>query len=271
MSLEIIKKYKILAKKSLGQNFLVDEDILESIVWSIDITGKNIVEVWPGYWALTQQLLFAGPRSLSLVELDRDMIHILEDRLEKQELDISWIDFSIHNIDVLKFEPTFLDYSVVANIPYYITSPILRHFLYDVSNRPESMLILMQKDVWDKILGGKKSKNSVIRLFVEKKCRIEEKIFVPKESFYPAPKIESSVLLFETHDDFLDIDDVKFMEVIKKWFAEPRKKLIKNLIKWWYWEDIIRSFFTENELSENTRWEDIDIVLWCTLTKKLTY
>ncbi len=269
MSLEIIKQYKILAKKSLGQNFLIDEDILESIASIIDLLWRNIVEVGPWYWPLTQHLLYTTPNRLDLVELDKDMISILKKRVENKELEIEDVDFNIHNVDILKFHPEISPYSVIANIPYYITSPILRHFLYNVSRSPENMLILMQKDVWDKILGWKKNKTSVIRLFVEKKCRVEEKIFVPKESFYPAPKIESSVLLFETHNNFSDIDDIKFMEVVKKWFSEPRKKLIKNLLKWWYREDVIRKFFIENNLSDNTRGEDVDIGLWCKLVDKL--
>ena len=93
------------------------------------------------------------------------------------------------------------------------------------------MLILMQKDVADKILGGKKKKSSVLPLFIEKKCFVSEKIFVPKESFIPAPKVESSVLLFETHQNYEDIDDSKFLELIKAGFCEPRKKCIKNLVK----------------------------------------
>ena len=128
--------------------------------------------------------------------------------------------------DILKFIPEFKNYSVIANIPYYITSPILHHFLYDIENIPEKMVILMQKDVGDKILartsshktspsaplltgeGSKrKSKSSVLSLMIAKKCYAEEKLCVPKECFVPAPKIESSVLLFELHKHYRDIDD----------------------------------------------------------------
>ncbi len=269
MSLEIIKKYNIWAKKSLGQNFLIDEDILESIALGIDVSGKNIIEVWPGYGALTQKLLLQKPKKLQLVELDSDMIGVLEERISNGELSVDDIDFQIHQEDILKFIPSSKEYSVIANIPYYITSPILRHFSYGVPYLPEKMLILMQRDVADKILGGKKNKTSVLRLFIEKKYTVSQKILVPKESFHPIPKVESSVLLFEKHNKFWDVDDEKFLEVIKAWFSEPRKKLIKNLVKWGYEKEKIIDFYKENNLWENVRGEDLSVEIWCEMVGKI--
>jgi 16S rRNA (adenine1518-N6/adenine1519-N6)-dimethyltransferase len=104
------------------------------------------------------------------------MIDILEDRIKNNDFNIEKINFKINNIDVLKYFPSFEKYDVVANIPYYITSPILRHFLYELENKPENMLILMQKDVADKILDNKKT--SVLSLIVAKKANVYEKIFV---------------------------------------------------------------------------------------------
>lgn len=269
MSLEILEKYQIRAKKSLGQNFLIDENILNQIVVSTWIKWENIIEVWPGYWALTEKILLSKPKSLHLVELDEDMLDILRDREHIGNFWIEGIDFQIHHQDVLEYTPSFDDYKVIANIPYYITSPILRHFLYSSENKPSEMLILMQKDVWDKILWKGKNKSSVLSLIVEKKCKVEEKVFVPKESFIPAPKIESSVLLFVVHNEFDGIDDDRFLEVIKKWFLSPRKKLIKNLISGGYDTDMIKDFFRKKWFSENVRWEDLGIVDWIELVSGL--
>jgi len=150
---DLLKKYNIKAKKSLWQNFLVSEKILKNISEIIEIKEKNIIEVWPWFWALTQKILEKNPLSLTLVELDKKMVEILNDRIKNNDLDISKTKkFLIENIDVLKFFPEEKNYSIIANIPYYITSPILRHFLYDTKNIPEKMVILMQKDVWEKIL-----------------------------------------------------------------------------------------------------------------------
>ena len=297
MSLELIKKYKIRAKKKLGQNFLVNDEIIIDISNVIDIKWKNIVEVWPWYWALTEKLILKEPDSLDLVELDLDMINILNDRIEKKELNISWINFKINKKDVLKYTPEFnppltsslLDknnppltpplsgrednvnnkYSVIANIPYYITSPILRHFLYNLENKPENMVILMQKDVWDKILWFPKNKSSVLSLIVEKKSNVSEKIFVSKENFIPSPKVESSVLLFEYHNLYKDISDEKFLKIIKIWFSAVRKKLTKNLEKWWYDKSLITEILLNMWYDSNTRWEDLDINDWCELVKRL--
>jgi len=294
----LLKKYNIKAKKSLGQNFLVSEKILTDISEIIEIKNKNIIEVWPWFWALTEKILEKNPFSLTLVELDSDMIKILEDRIKNNDLDISKTkNFKIKNIDVLKFEvkennpsPTLPSnqgreqaYSVIANIPYYITSPILRHFLYDIKNIPEKMVILMQKDVWDKILQTSpqnsptkegvttknKIKSSVLGLFIAKKCNVSEKLFVWKNNFIPAPKVESSVLLFETHKKFEKIPDEKFLKIIKIWFSANRKKLIKNLEKWWYKKENLEKIFEKLNIDKNARAENLTIEKWCELVENL--
>lgn len=262
MSIEILKKYNIWAKKSLGQNFLIDESKVQSIANFIDVSGKNIVEVGPWYGVLTEKLVEKKPETLTLIELDQDMITVLEDRG-------FWDDADIKNLDVLEYSPDFEKYSVIANIPYYITSPILRHFLYEVENKPEQMLILMQQDVWDKIVWKGKNKSSVLSLFIQKKCRVEEVLLVPRECFHPAPKVESSVLYFETHSNYTDIDDTKFLEVIKQWFGSPRKKLIKNFVNAGLDKNKILQIFSELEIDEQIRWEDLNISQWCKLVKKL--
>ncbi|MCP4522959.1 MAG: ribosomal RNA small subunit methyltransferase A [Candidatus Gracilibacteria bacterium] len=270
MGKEVLKKYSIRAKKALGQNFLQDEFILEKIAGSTEIKGKNIVEVGPGYGALTEKILNQKPQSLDLVELDTDMIRVLEERQQRGEFNIKDSKFHIHHIDVLKYIPTFTGYDVIANIPYYITSPILRHFLYEVEHKPKQMIILMQDDVGQKILGKGKNKSGVLSLFVEKKCHVSELIKVPKECFVPAPKIESSVLMFESHENYNDVDDELFLKIIKIAFAEPRKKLSKNLIKGGFSKDIIQQVFLSQNLGENTRGEDLSIEVWIALVKELS-
>ena len=131
---------KIKAKKSLGQNFLIDEEALSTIAHSLDIADRHIIEVWPGYGALTEYILSHHPKSLDMVELDPDMIEILDERFMGEDIApiILWEEntlikttpIAIHHQDVLTFTPGYTEYSIIANIPYYITSPILFHFLY---------------------------------------------------------------------------------------------------------------------------------------------
>lgn len=273
MSLDIMKRYVWKAKKSLWQNFLVDENKVDQISKIVEIEWKNIIEVWPWYWALTQKILIQKPKNLSLIELDKDMIEILYKRIENKELFTDNINFEIINQDILKYKPEFIEYLVIANIPYYITSPILRRFLYELENKPKKMVILMQKDVWDKILSwqnnSKKIKSSVLSLFISKKCFAKEVLLVPKESFRPMPKIESSVLIFEIQNKYDFIDDNFFIEFIKISFAEPRKKLVNNLVKWWYKKEKVLEIFNKLWFEEWIRWDSLSIDNFCELIENL--
>ncbi len=274
MSEELFKRYKIKAKKALGQNFLVNEGIIEGIANVIDVEDKNIIEVWPWYGALTQKLLEKNLESLTLVELDSRMVEILEDRIKRGELKAENTNFKIENTDVLKYLPLQrgarggeLSYCVIANIPYYITSPILRHFLYNLEQSPEQMVILMQRDVGDKILS---KKSSVISLIMTKKCSISEVLQVGKQNFIPAPRVESSVLLFERQNKYDEIDDEQFLKYIKMWFAAARKKLIKNFINWWLEKEDILTIFKKLEIDEKVRWDALNISQWCKLVNELS-
>ncbi len=269
MSIKILKKYKIKAKKSLWQNFLVNDLMIDDISNIIEIQNKNIIEVWPWYGVLTKKLLEKNPKSLNLIELDKNMVNILEKRKNNWDFNLDWINFKIDNIDILKYLPNYSNYNVIANIPYYITSPILKHFLYILENKPEKMVILMQKDVGDKILWKWKNKSSVLSLFIAKKCYIKEVLLVWRENFIPMPKVESSVLFFELHNVYKDIDDSIFLDIIKKGFLSPRKKLIKNLISGWFKKEFILNIFDKLWIEEWIRGEDLDIDVWSNLVSKL--
>lgn len=263
--MDIIKKYNISAKKALWQNFLVDENILNKIAEVTSITWENILEIWPGYGALTEKLLNSNPKSLTLIELDWDMVNILNDRISKNDLDIKNTEFRIENIDVLKYSPTVTDYKVIANIPYYITSPILHKFLYNVENPAKTMIILMQKDVWDKILS---KKSSVLSLFIKKKCIVSQEVIVPNTCFVPAPKVQSSVLKFEYTDKYNHINDEQFLNFIKKAFTQPRKKLVNNLMQAWFEKEKILHIFNDLDILENVRWESLSLDDFINLSQK---
>lgn len=253
---KIIDKYNIRAKKSLGQNFLMDEEILNQISNITKISWENIIEVWPWFWALTERILEKNPKSLTLVELDDFMVNILNDRLEKKDLNVSNIDFKIIKEDILKVDLNIKNYKVIANIPYYITSPILFRFLYALENKPKEMIILMQKEVWDRIIS---KKSSVLSLQIKKKCVVEEKIFVPKTAFFPSPKVDSSVLFFQTNNKFDNIPDDIFLSFIKASFSNPRKKMINNLSSAWFKKEEIFKKLVKLWFNENTRAEELDI------------
>ncbi len=169
--MSVVSDYAIRAKKAFGQNFLVDDAALSSIARAIDVEGQDVVEIGPGYGALTERLLSMRPKSLTLVELDPDMVRILKDRLSKGDLHVpEGTAFRILESDVLKYVPEFERYRIIANIPYYITSPIFDRFFYGLPVRPEFMVILMQKEVSERIL-AKEGKESGLSLFCKNACQ----------------------------------------------------------------------------------------------------
>ncbi len=266
---EIFQRFGIEPKKSLWQNFLTNDAILEKIASFLDVKWKNIIEVWPWYWALTEKLVEKSPSSLCLVELDVKMVSILNERIQLWEFS-NYKNLLIHNIDVLKFQPDFNNYLLIANIPYYITSPILYRFFYELENRPSDMLILMQKDVWDKLLKKSKNKDSVLSLYCEMATsEIKEIIKVWAWNFMPPPKVESSVIYFKVRSD-VDIDkSKKVLSIIKKWFSEKRKKLFSNLTKGWYEKSLVEKYFNENWIDFNIRAEDFWLQNWIKLFEAL--
>lgn len=265
----IIKKYNIKAKKSLGQNFLINDEILLKITDFLNLKDKNIIEIWPWYGALSEKILSKNPKQLTMIELDSDMVEILENRISSKELYSQKTQINLLHQDILEYNPDIENYIVIANIPYYITSPILRHFLYEVDNKPMNMIIMMQSDVWYKILKKNKNKSCVLSLYIDKKSYSEEVIWVWKENFSPSPKIDSLVVSFELHKKYNIVDDKKFLDLIKDWFQTPRKKLIKNLLNAWYKKESILYSFDELWVEENIRGEDLDIQKWIELTKYL--
>lgn len=266
MSREIREKYWIVAKKSLWQNFLEDKYTLEKIVDNCNITWNTIIEVWPGYWALTSYIAGKSPKKLSLIELDSDMFEVLRLRIDACDFLCSSIEL-LHQ-DVLDFIPPEGSYELIANIPYYITSPILQHFLY-AKNPPRSMTILMQKEVADKILWGKKNKSSVIKLLCDKKSKVGHICDVAPEMFSPSPKVWSSVLKFEIHDSFDEIEDEIFLKFIKIAFFSPRKKMLKNLVQGWVSKEVVLHYLQEIDWNPLMRSEDGDIHFWMDAMKHI--
>lgn len=276
MSQFLREYYQISAKKKLGQNFLTDENKLQIIAQAYPLAGQNVIEVWPGYGALTEYILQEHPTSLDLVELDRDMIAILEDRLSPASaypLMIEQSTVQILHKDVLKLEQIPEKSIIVANIPYYITSPILTHFLMHLHSHVDAMVIMMQREVAEKIL-AKKWKHSYLSISCHLFCsEILLVTNVPASSFVPAPKVDSSVLLFTTaglNDEEL-IYKQKILQLASHGFREPRKKLVSNLAKYGSYDkwDII-SLFEKLDLSENLRAEDLSTENWNNLYRELT-
>lgn len=267
----------IRADKSLGQNFLQDENILESIAGSVAIADENILEIGPGYGALTEYIITKNPKNLELVEFDPRMIAILENRknTEWKEQNIK-----IHHADVLDFFSLQSEYSVIANIPYYITSPILFHFLHpgfrEKSNffaSPKEMTILMQKEVGEKIIAkkGKKIQFSYLSLAMHLACdAIAIVIEAPKTAFRPEPKVDSVALHFRLKKNRDFERERALLDFWNQCFVHPRKTLIHNLALSGFEKSRIQSVLSEFGYSEKIRAEAIDFDDWNGIFEKIS-
>lgn len=253
-----------------------------------------MIEVGPGYGALTEYIIAERPKTLDLVELDPDMIDILDERIENEwygrTLDTLWADttpitrhyklhsvsntwdedgtsmsLSIHHQDVLSFTPEYQEYSVIANIPYYITSPILFHFLYDLPTPPQEMTIMMQKEVGEKILAwrGKKIHHSYLSLAMELACEDIELIrYVGRESFDPPPKVDSIVLAFRIKKERDIKKEQNLLNLWKVAFTHPRKTLLSNLKGSVYTREWLMEILTTLGYDEKVRAEAIQLEDW---------
>lgn len=206
--------------KSLGQHWLYNRAILDEIadLACLEATSSLCVEIGPGLGTLTASLLKRFDKVLS-VEFDAKLARNLPSSFPGTNLEVV-------NADILKFDfSTILKpYSVAGNIPYYITSPIVEKLL-TVPNLPERIVLLMQKEVAQRICD---EKESVLSLFVKNRAFAELGPVVLKEEFEPAPKVDSQVLILKPFKDGPKYPD-ELMDFIKKAFKNPRKKLKHNI------------------------------------------
>jgi len=214
------------AKKSLGQNFLHDEGILNQIIEAADLSkDDHVLEIGPGKGALTERLIEQAGK-VTAVELDDRLIPFLKIDYGKHE------NFELVHADALQYTPPSTPYKIVANIPYYITSPLLNHYLmeqFQGGNPPRTIVFMVQKEVAEKIV-AKKGKHSVLSLQVHLFGEPELVCIAPKTAFSPAPKVDSAVIKITVADKpKLDVDLKKLFWLFKVSFAQKRKKLSKNL------------------------------------------
>ena len=218
-------------RKSLGQHFLVDKTVLRSILSAADLRPHDtVVEVGPGRGVLTKALAKRVARLIA-VELDPALAHMLTGQLlhcpNVTVLCGNILDLPPEEMLAPKLpdQAAAVDYKVVANLPYYITSPVLRHFL-EAATKPSSMVVMVQREVGDAIVAapGRMSLLSVRTQFYSSPQII---LRVSSESFYPPPRVESVVLRLDVHArPALDPHDIpSFFDVVTMGFCAPRKQL----------------------------------------------
>ena len=230
---EIISKYNFNFRKDYGQNFLIDSNILEKIVDSAEITKEDMcIEIGPGIGTMTQYLC-ENAREVTAVEIDKKLIPILEDTLG------SYDNVTVINEDILKVDIGKLaeeknggkPIKVVANLPYYITTPIIMG-LFESHVPIESITVMVQKEVADRMQVGPGTKDyGALSLAVQYYAKPEIVANVPPNCFMPRPKVGSAVIRLTRHEKTpVEVEDEKLMfRIIRASFNQRRKTLVNGL------------------------------------------
>ena len=248
------------AKKSLGQNFLNNLGTLQKIVDAGNLNESDeVIEVGPGHGLLTEALS-PKVKKIITIELDQELIPKLKERFKyRRNIDL------IH-ADALTYEPPETPYKLIANIPYYITSPLLNHFLKDqpAHRRPTHIVLLVQKEVAEKILEPV-GNLSVLALQVQLFGKPSIVAVVPASHFTPKPKVDSAILKIEMYPKALAQDDEikKIFQLIHIGFHQRRKKLTKNLKSLnGVNEEKLKNAFEALGLNPNVRAQELSMEQW---------
>src|SRR3989339_1355910 len=237
---EILSKYSARPSKGLGQNFLIDKKVLKKIIGAADLNKNDVVlEVGPGIGTLTQELA-KNAKKVIAVEKDKIMIKILGETLKDYKnieiingdiLRILNFKFSILNQNLIS---QFSNYKVVSNIPYYLTSPLIRKFL-ESDNKPSEIILMVQKEVAQRIC-SKPPDMSLLAVSVQFYADVKIISYVSKNCFWPSPKVDSAIIKItpggptsreaggRTSPDL-------FFKIVKAGFSQPRKQLAGNFSK----------------------------------------
>ena len=220
----------IIAKKSLGQNFLIDKNIIDIICNVIDINNKTVLEIGPGTGNLTSSLIKKKPKKLFVVEKDNQLALLLKKNFDKE--------INIINDDILKIDENKISQDelvVFGNLPYNISTEILCKWILNLKDEKiwfKNLVLMFQKEVAERILSNYNSSNyGRISILANWKLKIKKIIDIKPNSFLPKPKIDSSLLFFTPKEDYLKIKNPINLEKITRVFFNQRRKMIKKPYK----------------------------------------
>ena len=234
------------AKKSLGQNFLRDENVVQEILGIAEVAAEdNVLEIGPGTGVLTEALAQAGAHVVA-IELDHRLIDDLTKKFSQYE-NVSVIEGDILKVSIpdlvrnafsgnktdesaslsTHYSLPTTDYKVIANIPYYITAPIIRTLL-SLSVPPQSLTLMVQDEVAER-LAAEPGDMSLLSVMAQYYSDVEKKLFVPKESFDPVPQVDSAVIHIVPKRVYDKENDRKIFRLVRAGFAARRKTLANNL------------------------------------------
>ncbi len=275
----ICKKYNVSPQSWKGQNFLIDQEVLEKIVSSAELKKDDIVlEIGPGFGILTKELAQRVKKVIA-VEIDRNIIKALKDILK------NYNNIEVINEDILKLQiaPSFakasagkncklqIGFKIVANIPYGITGKFLRKIL-ESEIKPRDMVLLVQKEVAERII-AKAGKMSLLALAVQFYSQPEIIAYVSRKSFFPEPEVDSAIIKFKIlsqAESRVKINEKEFFRIAKIGFSSPRKQLHNNLSAGLKIADSqIKSVFEELNFNFQIRAQELSVEDWKNLLFKI--
>ncbi len=253
--------------KSLGQHWLRDRDILSYIADCAELSsGDTVLEIGPGLGTLTSELLRRAEKVIA-VEFDSELARKLPAQFPGKNLEVI-------QGDILKFDLSILTvgYKVVANVPYYITSKIVKMLMTD-TNKPSVTVLLVQKEVAER-LAAKPGKMSILAISAQVFADVSLGDIVPAKLFTPPPKVDSRVVILRTRQSpfFTDINENDFFRIVKAGFSAKRKKLRSSLSGGLKLPKIeIETILKKANISPDARAETLDLDAWVHLTRILCY
>ena len=222
----LLKKHNAVPSKRFGQNFLIDKNIIKKILNQAELSPKDVVlEIGPGIGTMTIELARKAKKIIA-VEKDPKMVEILKETTQDFQ------NIEIINKDIMKYEVPkikYRDYKVVANLPYYITSPVIRKLL-ETENKPKEIILMVQKEVAQRIC-VLPPKTNLLAISVQFYAKPKIISYVSKKAFFPKPKVDSAIIQLKISGQNSKIDREKFFKIVKAGFSHPRKQLANNLLK----------------------------------------
>ena len=213
-------------KKSLGQNFLIDRNVLEQIVDTVEIENKEVLEIGPGSGNLTSFILKKNPKKVYTIEKDDELALLLKDKFSDE--------ITIINDDVLQISEDKISnekLTVFGNLPYNISTEILSRWIINIDKNFwfESLVLMFQKEVAERIIAeSNTSKYGRLSILSNWKLNIKKIIDIKPQSFSPRPKVDSTLLLFTPREKFFELKDAKNLEMITRVFFSQRRKMLKK-------------------------------------------
>jgi len=216
----------IKTKKSLGQNFLIDQNVLEKIVNTVEINNKEVLEIGPGSGNLTIHILKKKPKKFYVIEKDDDLSLLLSKKFNNE--------ITIINDDVLKINENKISknkLTVFGNLPYNISTEILSKWIANLDKEFwfDGLVLMFQKEVADRIIAKHNTSNyGRLSILSNWKLNIKKIIDIKPESFSPRPKIDSSLLFFTPKKNFFELKSAKNLEIFTRIFFSQRRKMLKK-------------------------------------------